>query len=340
MGDSESTTRKATRSSVACVPCRSRHLKCNGSRPRCARCAEAGEECHYTQSRRGGLDRAALAERRKRLAAAEGLSLVGGGGTGGKEGAGKEGGGSLYGTRAWQKDADGGRDEDLFSNGLLSGTLRFRSEAGPSPPVQFEGIEGDGLIGTFYKTFHRFHPFVLPHRHLSLFYSQSTAAQVRLQPLIAVIRLIGHLYSTKELSHPLQDAVEASLSVAEETDPFTTQSRLLFSIVLFWHRFNREARREMDAAVSMARDVGMFLREYALEHGGGSPVLAESWRRTWWMLFIVDAYYAGTLGTLNLAIVDVDATAELPCEEAEYESGVRFAPPRPPPCFSSRSSPY
>lgn len=37
------------------------------------------------------------------------------------------------------------------------------------------------------------------------------------------------------------------------------------------------------------------------------------------MLYIVDAYYAGTLGTMNFAVVDIDATVDLPCEEREYE---------------------
>ncbi|KAG6354797.1 hypothetical protein INS49_003878 [Diaporthe citri] len=63
----------------------------------------------------------------------------------------------------------------------------------------------------------------------------------------------------------------------------------------------------------------MFRQEFASEHGAADPVLMECWRRTWWMLYIVDAYYAGTLGTMNFAVVDVDATVDLPCEEREYE---------------------
>ena len=54
----------------------------------------------------------------------------------------------------------------------------------------------------------------------------------------------------------------------------------------------------------------------------GDVVLMESWRRTWWMLYIVDAYYAGTLGTMNLKAFLVEATVDLPCEEDVYESGV------------------
>lgn len=317
---SKTTTRKATRSSLACLPCRSRHLKCDGARPCCARCAEAGDECNYTQSRRGGLDRAALAERRKRLAAAEGLSSIG-------TAAAPATGASPRETRtAWPRDGADAGTNGFLSNGLLSGAIRPHPEhAGvspPQPPVQFDSVEGDALIGTFYRTFHRFHPFVLPHRHLASLYRQSPVTQTRLQPLIAVIRLVGRLYASRELSQPLRDAVEASFATADETDPFMVQSRLLYSVLLFWHSFRAEAKREMDAAARSAMDAGMFRREFAGEHGMGDPVLVESWRRTWWTLYIVDAYYAGTLGTMNMAVVDVDATTELPCEEAEYETGV------------------
>ncbi|KAM5350033.1 hypothetical protein ACJ41O_006538 [Fusarium nematophilum] len=99
------------------------------------------------------------------------------------------------------------------------------------------------------------------------------------------------------------------------------QSRLLYSIALFWHNYKAEAKREMDAAGRLARDLGMFHCRFATEHGGGDSVLTESWRRTWWELYIVDGNYAGTLGTMNFVVLDIEATVDLPCEEDEYESG-------------------
>ena len=81
----------------------------------------------------------------------------------------------------------------------------------------------------------------------------------------------------------------------------------------------------MDTAVKLALDLGMFHRGFATEHGHGDLMLTECWRRTWWTLYIVDAYYAGTLGTLEFAVVGVEATVDLPCEESEYESGVSIA---------------
>lgn len=39
--------------SSACVPCRSRHLKCDGVAPTCSRCQTTNTNCYYIQSRRG-----------------------------------------------------------------------------------------------------------------------------------------------------------------------------------------------------------------------------------------------------------------------------------------------
>src|ERR1700722_13328335 len=49
-GDSAPTSRAAV--AVACIPCRSRHLKCDGDK-RCGRCKIDGFNCEYVKSRRG-----------------------------------------------------------------------------------------------------------------------------------------------------------------------------------------------------------------------------------------------------------------------------------------------
>lgn len=332
-------SRKATRSSLACLPCRSRHLKCDGKKPQCSRCAEAdpdtgtGKACSYAQSRRGGLDRAALAERRKRLAAAESLSSIG------------LTNGNPLGNPQLQPQApqsertdssghleegflgDGSSSSFLGSNGFLSGTISPSAGSSSEPPqLHFDSIENDSLLRSYYSNFHKFHPCVLPHKHLARLYRRDSSLQSSLHPLIAVLRFIGRVYKSKEWSIPLRDVVETSLAqTTSPTDPFIVQCRLLYSMALFWHGDKAESKREMDVALSVVVDKSMFRREFAEEHGMGDPVLAESLRRTWWMVYIIDAYYAGTLGTMNMAVMHVDATAELPCEEAEYESGVRFS---------------
>lgn len=48
----QSGTQNRASVAVACVPCRSRHLKCDGG-VRCSRCRADGVDCTYIKSRRG-----------------------------------------------------------------------------------------------------------------------------------------------------------------------------------------------------------------------------------------------------------------------------------------------
>lgn len=52
---SSSTAKQKPRhpSSLACVPCRHRHLKCDALMPVCSRCQATGTECFYVRSKRG-----------------------------------------------------------------------------------------------------------------------------------------------------------------------------------------------------------------------------------------------------------------------------------------------
>lgn len=305
---------RATRSSLACLACRSRHSKCDGKKPACSRCAEVARECQYSRSRRGGLDRAALAERRRRLAAekAEGLSSP----------RSQQSAGSQPHRRQLTTTSI---EIDFNSYDWLDGICmseEFSDTRSPSAThIDPHNIEKDPLIDSYYNNFHKFHPFLLPRKHLTRLY-RDISGPTTFRPLIAVMRLVGHIYSSHEWSDSLKDEVDVCFSQALLTDPIMVQCRLLYFIVLFWYEFKEDAKRQLESAAKIARDLQMFLRAFAVRHGGDDSVLKECWRRTWWMLYIVDAYYTGTLGTMNFEVVNIDATVELPCEELEYESGV------------------
>jgi hypothetical protein len=100
---------------------------------------------------------------------------------------------------------------------------------------------------------------------------------------------------------------------------------MLYSIALYWSDRKTDAMYQIDNAVRLAVDLQMNQKEFPLMHGGADSILEECWRRTWWMLYIVDTYYSGTLGSMRTGLADIEATVELPCEESEYESGVRKA---------------
>ncbi|KAK1999790.1 hypothetical protein LX36DRAFT_631736 [Colletotrichum falcatum] len=308
----------ATRSSLACLPCRSRHLKCDGQRPRCNRCVGASAECQYAPSRRGGLDRAALAERRRRLAAASNNTPA-------DDGSGSQSRASTEPTHVETRSrpASGGFTRGPSPlDGIDLGSISSPAPPLPStvPQMQPGQISSDNLVSSYYKCFHKLHPFLLPRRHFVTL-CQEPSRQASLRPLIAVMRLVGHVYVAREWSIPLRDDVESCFSQANPACPVMVQCRLLYSVVLFWYGHKVEAKKQIEGSVRLATDLDMFQQDFARAHGGGDPVLTESWRRTWWQLYIIDAYYNGTLGTMNFMVVDIEATVELPSEESEYESG-------------------
>ncbi|CAI7672030.1 unnamed protein product [Penicillium pancosmium] len=312
---------RATRSSLACLPCRSRHLKCDGKRPVCARCSESDQQCHYARSRRGGLDRAALAERRKRLSGLDNTDQVKIADNWSPQGAvGAQGELDLT-SQFIEVNSDNG-------GGLLDGIALGNATSNADSPgsatsyqVQMTDIEQDSLVHSYYKNFHRFLPLLLPRRHMTR-HCQNPNRQLSLKPLIAAMRLIGYIYNFGEWSSALQDHVETCLAQAMPSDPVVVQARLLYSVALFWYDHKDQAKTEMDDAIRLALDLQMHHEEFAVKNGAEDPVVGESWRRTWWMLYTVDAYYAGTLGTMEFQVMEVDATVGLPCEEQEYESGV------------------
>jgi len=181
-------------------------------------------------------------------------------------------------------------------------------------------LTDDPLIVSYYKNFHSLHPFSLPLHHLVKL-CDNPSSSFNFAAIAPVMRLIGNLYENSEWSNPLQTEIESLISEVPTSDPIQVQCRLLYSMALFWSTNTIKAKEEIDTATSVAVELGMHKREF-VDAYTGDVVLMESWRRTWWMLYIVDAYYAGTLGTMNLKAFHVEATVDLPCEEDEYESGV------------------
>ncbi|KAL3481753.1 hypothetical protein BJX99DRAFT_253279 [Aspergillus californicus] len=313
---------KATRSSLACLPCRSRHQKCDGAKPSCTRCVQGGGQCNYARSRRGGLDRAALAERRKRLTVPDTCS-------------------------GGQNEYCVSQDDRLFNRGVPSqhitaepdfesygetsvgeesrsgmessgtGSSVLHSPAAAQPHI--DNIDSDVLIDSYYTSFHKFHPFILPRKHLTKLHCDPNN-QTIFKPLIAIMRLVGNCYRSRELSIPLKDYAEACLAEGSPTDPIMVQARLLYSMILFWYGREPDSKREMDSAIRLGLDFGMFRQAFAEKQGGEDLVVRESWRRTWWMLYIIDTYYAGTLGSTDCTLWDIETDVDLPCEESEYES--------------------
>ncbi|PYH40169.1 putative C6 transcription factor [Aspergillus saccharolyticus JOP 1030-1] len=280
---------RLTRSSLACLSCRSRHLKCDGKRPSCSRCLEVAQPCEYIRSRRGGLDRAALAERRQRLAAV------------------------------------------ASETNLLNPIPPTTTEQPESPiplPARAQTSQSDQsvLLDSYYRHFHSLHPYALPQTHFRNLL-RDPSQEVRWRPLINVMCCIGHIYHAHRWSDSLEAQAEASLAQASPLDPVLVPSRLLYAIVLFWQGHKEKALSQLDMARKLVLELQMYQPQCARVHGGNDPILQECWRRAWWSAYVLDLFFAGTLGTVTFAFLEIEATVGLPCEEGEYESG-EIPPPK------------
>ncbi|KAI0459096.1 hypothetical protein F5B21DRAFT_457178 [Xylaria acuta] len=324
--DSEDPSTAATKTlgsrvSVACLPCRNRHVRCDAQQPVCIRCSSEGRTCQYVKSRRGGLTRTRLAERRQ---ARTGNGVV----TRSPSDTSPESGSP--GRGAGQEHQASG---DAFSSLPLEYNVRPTAESGtshgeetldPIADIEFSGIATDFLIKAYYKHFHRCHPCVLPQHHLQQHYDHDkTSRQESISLLIAVMRFIGSLYVCPDSTPQLQDKVIEGFQAAQRLvpDPFLAQCHILYSIALYWSAEKIKAREEIDAAIRIALNLGMNHCRFASEHGGNDVVLQECFRRTFWQIYCIDAYYAAIKRSPTFPLCEVDVDTDLPCEEDEYESG-------------------
>lgn len=336
------------RVSLACLPCRSRHVRCDATQPVCERCLAEGRECRYAKSRRGGLDRAALAARRSRVEQAaaagnpnphaaaalprpdatamdshRGLTLD------------MPPAPSLQVPQQQQQHQQQQHHHQRFAGmGTLFTPPAEPPSSGRSPALLGQppsiSVANDSLIHLYYKCFHRFHPCVLPRKRLEHYWRDGPSSRAGLKPLVVVMRYIGAIFCVSEplVSPPTEEQVEAAIleSPVASDDYFLAQSHLLYSIALYWRGQPQKSRFHMDTAVAMALESGMFLRDFAMRHAPDDAVLAECIRRTWWQIYIVDAYYAAIKRSSAFRANTVDPTTDLPCEEADYELGVSTLP--------------
>ncbi|CAI4218841.1 unnamed protein product [Parascedosporium putredinis] len=347
------------RVSLACIPCRTRHIKCDATRPYCHRCASSERECHYERSRRGGLDRETLAARRRVRDAHEAATAASSSPCASSPFPSSSSASTDSSSSPAEKsvavsgvdvpahqlarplwcpisvdDVDAGQQQQQQQQHqpqLLHGNISFGLQqfshfySEPAPSVCLDpDLVDDRLILAYYEHFHRLHPCALPRRRLTDLY-RDPADRAALEPVVTVLRFLGSTYASPDQAGPLKEQAKRRVSTVSSDSPaaraFMAQARLLLSIGLFWYGEKADARMAMEAAKQLAFDLGLFRREFAPQHGRGDPVLEECWRRTWWQIFIVDAYYAAMSRTIKFSSQNFDATADLPCEESEYEEG-------------------
>ena len=174
--------------------------------------------------------------------------------------------------------------------------------------------DGDETVmDIFYSNFHNAHPFVIPQR---LYRSRPAL----LPPVLKTIVLfVGSHFIPGFAQEKLRNAAANITSDRVPADGFKVQGLLLFGMSLFARCEQEVALEVIDQAIDLALNLGMNSRTFAITHGMGNSVIEESWRRTWWELYMVD----GILSSLNsirhtFRLQHVHSDVPLPCEDSEY----------------------
>ncbi|KAH6653866.1 N-terminal binuclear Zn cluster-containing/DNA binding domain-containing protein [Truncatella angustata] len=315
---------------AACLACRSKHLKCDGGNP-CSRCHTSETFCQYVASRRGykGPRRNTAQNPNKRHASDSSSPTSNGSG---------ESCPMLLGASVSTPAAPSlamfnsamGIPETPFS--ALSAT------PGPSgmqlyrqqPYIDANGVLveinphkapqsiPDRCIDSFYFHFYPGHPAVLPKEHLL-----RMAKGGNLDHLLAAMRWAGSLYFEVGPARAtyFEEAMRLAYAPEVPKDGFLIQAMLILLVALDGSCQQERARELLGDIERIAIEIGLFQRSYATNNGQGNPMLEESWRRTWWDLFVVDGMVAGVHRQTNFLLFDIVADAGLPCEEHQYLSG-------------------
>lgn len=325
---------------LACTECRRRHLKCDARLPICSRCVESGYHCSYLKSRRGG--------KRKHPAVAIDDSNVEDNDNDELHGVLTPPSGELqanlspantlpHPSRPWI----GGSDQHSDSAILASSPVAITQHQAISSPQSLRSLQlprvltsnnaatrspaEDTLFELYYENFHRAHPILLPKRVYD-------SGRQYPRYLNSVVQYIGSHYSVISSSALRALAITELIQISENNHSLPiVQAKLLFAIVLYSDGDVDEARKWLSEAIHVAVSLGMNKKSladfYYIQQG--AELEAESARRTWWELYVLDGLISALdhRGMSNFSMSIIPCDVEMPCEEAVYTEGKPIPPP-------------
>jgi hypothetical protein len=203
---------------------------------------------------------------------------------------------------------------------LLESTPIHTSSTAVSSSRELENIAGsEKLVNLYYKFFHDAHPFILPK---AVFMDRWKSDNSTMRPLMLAIQFVGSIYADRARPEIRSKAFQAVTESNGNPNGYLVQANLLLAIALHCNDELENAREFLDVTIRMAIELGMGMKEYAIQNGAGNPVLEESWRRTWWATYITDCMFAGIRSSPTILLRTVESTVDLPCEDENYQRGV------------------
>jgi hypothetical protein len=169
----------------------------------------------------------------------------------------------------------------------------------------------DELLHTFYDCFYPAHPFIIPRK----LYLKNPALMPNY--LKSVMRFVASHYSRGTNQDALQRRARLIMSDQIPDTGFKVQGLLLFAMVTHARLDPARGAKILEQAVSLALQIGMNRCDYSYRYGEQNSTLQESWRRTWWDLFIVEGLFSALRGpkhALRLHSIATDVPLPGSCE--------------------------
>lgn len=176
-----------------------------------------------------------------------------------------------------------------------------------------ESIVPEGrLVRLFYENFHLAHPILVP---------AALYEKWKYRPCLhQVVKFIGSHYSVVLDNDVLNESTSLLLNETTERTSQMVQDHLLYSIIMRARNETSKAESSLTEAIDIAFELGMHREDFATTFSDGREHEAESLRRTWWELFIWEAYMATLNKKSILRCSDTFSDVWLPCEESTYTS--------------------
>jgi hypothetical protein len=186
--------------------------------------------------------------------------------------------------------------------------------------VRSKPVSQERLLQSFFENFWPSFPMVLPLHYLQ---ARRLRKDHGMDTLLPVLYWIGSLYAPQIPSEAYyKTALEAVHSHTLAHTPFNVQTLMLFALAQYHSDIREEARKTLDTAVTMAVELRMNEHHFAQTYGEGDAVLEESWRRTYYILHIIDQHFAIVSNTPFYTLLTIPNTVSLPCDDGAYTSGL------------------
>lgn len=270
---------------MACMACRSKHLKCDGKTPVCTRCAASDRECIFVQSRRGfngSQKRQTTQPTATPSEVIEDAALT-----------------------DIQLSSLPSTEQQLLIGGSQ---MSCNDDTLSIPRVECDNLGDDYLIELYYQYIHPAHPFIIPRM---MYLRDRSIIPDYLEKIMHFIA--SHFSSADSETYRQRANIDFNAGIPE--DGFKVQGLLLFTLASY-ARFERDqGNKALTEAVDLALRIGLDSDAFA---SGQHHVLQESWRRTWWELYTITGLIS-LIAKSNVRLSQPRHLA-LPGDCADYES--------------------